>query len=294
MGLLSTVPSGGETEGGDTSTEETGAEEQEIAAPETPEAPAPVPLPAPKGRRAKAAAEQQAMADRLKEFDEKLTRSTGEYQRQLAERDQEIARLKGSFETYQRVAQQQAQSPRVSAQDLHNKALDALKEGRFDEYDKYNRQSILAEMEEKRPAQQAQVQQQPQGMDPRMQMVVMSSPAAQKVLTHQHGMQMAVLADQELANVYNIPDGPDRWRKAFELAEQRLGGGQRTNGFPASGRQVLAGVAHSGNGTPGGKASPQVQLPAGWEKWAAGAGMTKEEYIRSYAEIHPDKVSGDE
>lgn len=300
MGILSSGPSGstedsggGDADVGADDSADDAAQAQEVEQTTAPEPSKPVPVPdRPLSRRARAAASQQSLEREIKDIRETVSKSTSDYQRQLGERDAEIARLRGSFETYQRVATERAQPAKPSAQDLHDKALEALKEGRFDEYSKLERQSVLSEIEASRPQQQYQQQQSP-GFDPRLQAVIMTTPAAQKVMTHEKGMQMAILMDQELATVYNIPDGPDRWKRAFEIAEQRLNGGkQQPNGFSANGRNVLAGVGHTGNGTGTSKnGTPHVQLPTGWESWARAAGMTREEYARSYADLHPDKIS---
>jgi hypothetical protein len=104
------------------------------------------------------------------------------------------------------------------------------------------------------------------------------------------GRLLAIIKDQELG-LMGMPDGMDRYRKAFELAANQLGGQQQTQPqFSQASRGALAGVSGARNSGPTGAGEPGIVLSAYEKDVARRCGMSLEEYATYVAEGQPDRV----
>lgn len=292
MGLLSTPPNGAEADDiADDGADE--VTEPQISEPAPPPENA-VPLPdKPLGRREAAKREREEYQKKVGGLEEAVKTMAEEGRKERAEYQAQLSRMMGNLEAMQRQPQQQpAQVKAPDPTALLEEATALLEKGDFRRYqEKLLEAGEIRALNRMRAEYQPPKQNNPPPMDPRMQAVIMSTPAAGKVLGHERGMQMAQVKDNELA-VMGVPDGPDRWRKAFELAEQTLLGNQPARSqFPTSNKQALAGIPTSRTNGSAKQAGPQVKPPANWEMWARRAGMSKEEYLNIHAANHPESVS---
>lgn len=234
--------------------------------------------------RRKAAAEGKAaierqVADLAKTLSERDESFRTELRTQLAQRDQDIARMRGSFEA---LAQRQA-APTPAAPDpaaLRKAARAALDSGDFDEYQNLTEQAILARV----PAPQQAAAPAP-GIPIPVQAVLASFP---DVLEQPTGMQLAIIEDQRLA-LKGIPNTPARYRQAFELARAQLGK-PAAPAFSQSSRGVLAGVPPARNSAGAASGEPGVQLTDYELSVAQRCGMTKAEYAAFIAEANPKRL----
>lgn len=295
MGLLTTPPAGAETDDShlENADDDAPAPHQEAA----PEPPQPVALPEkPVGRREQERRAREAYEKKIGSLEETVKGIAEEGRKERAEYQARLAQLMGNVEAMQRSPQYQ---PPPAAKPIDHTALlqeanEHLANGRFDKYQEKYAEAMEHRFMAKARAELAAAQPpQQQGMDPRLQAVIMSTPAAQRVLTHERGQQMAAVKDNEL-NVMGVPNGPERWRKAYELAEQSLFGNQpQKPQFPTSGKQTLAGVPTSRTNGAAGKNAPQITPPGlgdDWKSWARKAGMSEAEYLNIHAANHPKSV----
>lgn len=235
--------------------------------------------------------EAQKQKDELSSKLDALTKSFGESQKsweaKLAQVEQENARHRGAFEllTRQQQIQQQAQvqTPRKSPDEIKRAAREALDAGKFDDWDRLNTEAILEQVKGLIPAQQP-VQ---SGPHPVVQAMMAQFPTV--LNAGQRGIDMAIAQDNVLAAM-GVPDGPERYRKAFELASNTLGGQQpQAQQFSQASRGALAGVAGVRNGgAPSGE--PGIVLSAYEKEVARRCGMSLEEYAGFIAESQPDRV----
>lgn len=296
MGLMSTAPEGASE---DVSTEETADETEsqpasiaEEAAPIKQES---VPLPAkPLNRREQARVEREALVKDVDSLKQTLSQRDEEYRRQLSENQQMIARLMGGMEAMTR--QREAASRPASQQDpseLRRKAREALDNKDLDTYERLRDEAVHIEVSEKAQklidSKLAEFRQsQPEPVHPVIQTLITEHKNV--ALAGQRGVKAVMARDSWLEGVYNMPPGPDRVRKAFELANQDLAGKTPQAQFSTNGRDALSGIA-AGRANSGGRHEPAVNLPPGWEKWARDAEMSKEEYARMYADAHPEAIT---
>lgn len=235
--------------------------------------------------------EAQRQKDELSSKLDALTKTFGESQKsweaKLAQVEQENARHRGAFEllTRQQQIQQQAQvqAPRKSPDEIKRAAREALDAGKFDDWDRLNTEAILEQVKGLIPAQQP-VQ---SGPHPVVQAIMAQFPTV--LNAGQRGIDMAIAQDNVLAAM-GVPDGPERYRKAFELASNTLGGQQQQQPqFSQASRGALAGVAGARNSGPTG-GEPGIVLSAYEKEVARRCGMSLEEYASYIAESQPNRV----
>lgn len=221
-----------------------------------------------------------------------LTKTFGDAQKswetKLSQVEQENARHRGAFEVLTRQQQiqqgQQQQPARKSPVEMRRDAQAALDAGKFDQWQDMFTESIVEQMKGLIPAQQ-QVQ---SGPHPVVQAMMVQFPAV--VNAGQRGIDMAIAQDNVLAAM-GVPDGPERYRKAFELASNTLGGQtQQQPQFSQASRGALSGLpgGRSAGTTNGGE--PGIMLSAYEKEVARRCGMSLEEYATFLAEGQPDRV----
>ena len=296
MGFLSGGADGGE--GGESQVEgsvsdateapeggtEPGGDPQDAAPPPRTER---VPL----GRRAEAKARKDSFEKELGSIKESLSKQEREYREELSRRDTEIARLRGAYEALQpMVSQRQAQAepPPADPAALRREARKALDANDFDGYEAKTQEAMLIEAERRILARLPQQQAQPV-QNPVVSALLAQFPAV--LQSGQRGMDLAVVEDRKLA-ILGHQDGPDRWRKAMELASVALGGSQETpRQYSASSRETLAGLptARSSAGSSANE-GPGVELSTYELQVAERAGMSREEYAKYMAEAYPERV----
>lgn len=111
------------------------------------------------------------------------------------------------------------------------------------------------------------------------------------VLTHANGLNtVAAYAQMDPAQF-----GPEKLKKAFERARGELGTGKKKESEEENGRrrEMLAGGPVNGNGhSPAPRKGEKfVNVPKNYKEIARRAGMSPEDYIRSYAAMNPDEIS---
>lgn len=238
--------------------------------------------------RREAAKQRDELATKL----DALTKTFGEAQKswetKLSQVEQESARHRGAFEvlTRQQQIQQGAQqpAPRKSPDEMKRAAREALDAGKFDDWDRLNTEAILEQVKGLIPAQQPGYS----GPHPVVQAMMSQFPAV--LNAGQRGIDMAIAQDNVLAAM-GVADGPERYRKAFELASNTLGGqSQQPQPFSQASRGALAGVAGARNSGQSNGGEPGIMLSAYEKEVARRCGMSLEEYATFLAEGQPDRV----
>lgn len=236
-------------------------------------------------RRDKERAKRDELSTQLKTLSETVSKSEQNYREELSKRDAEIARLAG-FQQAALLHQQQRQAPVQAAPDpvsLMKEAKKALDAGDLDGYHDAIQAAMEARIMGKIPAPQPQYQPQQQA-NPVAMALLTQNPAV--LAAGQRGINLAIIEDQKLA-LMGIPDGPDRWKKSFALAENALQPAPQP-GYSADSRQVLSGVGTRPTG--GGSREAGVTLSDFELKWAEASGMSKEEYAKALAEANPKRL----
>jgi len=297
-GLLSTPPEGATDE--NVNLEEGGDDEQEQqAAPEPAPKPERVPLPPKEGRRARAAQAQESLAKEVESLKERFTKDSDELRRQLSERDQMIAQLRGGIEAMQRMGpqqQQQQSSPQAELERLEREAKEYMDRGDLTEYRKRERQIAVLEAEQ-RLAEKYKLGQQPAqqpataGLPPEAQIEIMSQFSRFPKLAENPEKTLRAVSRKisELIEDDGFPNTPATRAKAWEIVAQKQTGRQEAPQFSQQYKEALYGVP-AGRANGHGKGEPQVRLPPGWQRWADAAGMDRNEYVKIYAQEHPEAV----
>lgn len=266
--------------------------------PETPDAPPPpeekpelVTLPKAPSRRTKARDAESALAKQIEELTSKVSGSEKRYAEELSRRDQEIARLRGSYEALSQSRQAAPEPPKADPKALRKEAQTKLDAGDYAGWDERYSEAMLLEAEERvkklipRPA--APVQQ----PDYATQAVIQSFP---DVMGHTNergepiGWQLAAVEDQRLA-LLGIPNGPERYKRAFEAVRASLPKAGR-NGFSAASRGVLSAVPPGRSAGAPEEGELGVEITPYMREVARKCGMTIEEYAKYYAEGNPKAV----
>jgi hypothetical protein len=222
-----------------------------------------------------------------------LTKTFGDAQKswetKLSQVEQESARHRGAFEQLTRQqqiqqAQVQQQTPKKSPAEMRREAQAMLDAGKFDQWQDMFTESIVEQMKGIIPAQQ-QVQ---SGPHPVVQAMMVQFPAV--VNAGQRGIDMAIAQDNVLAAM-GVPDGPERYRKAFELASNTLGGqAAQQPQYSQASRGALAGLPANRTGGAQNGGEPGIMLSAYEKEVARRCGMNLEEYATFLAEGQPDRV----
>jgi hypothetical protein len=291
MGMLDTDP---------------GTEPAEPAAPEAPPAPetdvaeAATAVPEPEKRervalprRGRAERRDAEYQDKLRSVEETIKKSHDEYRTELSRRDAEIARLRGGFEALQPLIQQQQQQRQAAlpnADELDRQADQALDRAEYSEYRRLLREASDMRTEEKIAALRKELapQQQQQGPNPVIAALLTQSQAV--LSAGARGMELVRIKDAELG-VMGYQDNPDRWRRAFQMAEAQLGANGNGSQFTQQAAGALAAVPTSRSSAAKGSRGPGVELSDLEKDWAKRAGMSNEEYASELAAAHPDRVT---
>lgn len=288
MGLLDSVPG----ESSDTSTDSADTEASTAEAEGAEAKPAPterVDLPKTPSRRERAKQDSDAILTELKTIRESHNRTADEMRSALAARDAEIARLRGGYEALQPIVQQRHNEANRApdASQLRKEAQEAIDRGDFTTYQQKFAESVKADIVATLPRQEQQQHYAPPPLDPRLQ-VIMGQHA--EVVTHPQGLKLAMIEDQKLGQVYGIPDGPDRWSRAFQIAKAQLGATAPTNGYSQQSAGALAGVPTTNGGGRGQSRDPGVELTEHEKGVARAADMSYAEYAKFLAEASPNRV----
>jgi hypothetical protein len=287
MGFLS--DGGGAPEVASTETSEEPAEGAE-AAEATPEAEQIDHTPVERvtlSRKETAIQKRNAIEKQIESLSNTVKETATKHQAELAEARAESARIRGTYDALVPFLQQrQSPGPTPAAPDsqaLLREANAALDKSDMGEYHRLLTASILAGL----PQQQAQApQQQSRQASPVVQAMLGQFPAV--VDAGDRGLQLAIIEDQKLG-LLGIPDGPARYRKAFELASNQLAP-QGAPQYSQQSRQVLSGVPPARSAGGSSKGEPGVSLSSFELKWAEAAGMSKEEYAKAIAEKDPKRL----
>lgn len=272
----------------------TGEHPERVESPETPAEPvegeqqAKSPI-TPIGRRQKAKEAQDKLIAEFTGLKESITKERDTYAERIARIEQENARLHGEIRGYlsrPQQAEQQREAPVEDPRKLLREANKLLDDKDFEGYQEKYAEYILAR-------QPRQVQQQPQGyqgpapINPVLQAVMSQYP---DVISDPRGIPMSQAQDRVL-EAQGLPDGPDRWNRAFTEARRVLGKqkpGARPQ-FSTENRAVLAGVPTNGT-QPERQDGPGVRLTKGEKETARRFKMTDEQYAKHLSEMHPERV----
>jgi hypothetical protein len=246
----------------------------------------------PTSRRGRAERRDADYQDKLRSVEETVKKAQDEYRAELSRRDAEIARLRGSYEALQPLIQQQQQARQAAeptADDLDRQADAALDQGQYSEYRRLLREASDVRTEQKIAALRKELApQQQQGTNPVIGAMLASSKAV--LSAGERGMALVRIKDAELG-VMGYQDNPDRWQRAFQMAEAQLGAANTSNGYTQQAAGALAAVPTSrASGTKSSR-GPGVELSDLEKDWARRAGMSNEEYAQELASAHPDRVT---
>lgn len=265
-------------------------QQQEPAPDAEPAAPTPEPTERVQlGRRARAQQERASVSAKLADIEKSIATTQEKHNRELADRDAELHRLRGVTEALapmlQNLRQPQQQAPQVTPDQLFREAEKALDDKDINTYQRKFAEAVKMQVLAEVPRPQ-QVQQQPQ-MNPIVGAMLAQHP---KVLqAGDRGMALAAAHDNVLA-AQGLPATPDRWKKAIELADQSLGGSPTTASARDANREVLSGIPTAGRSGAARDEGPGVELTALELKWANLGGMSKEEYAKYIAEADPSRL----
>lgn len=286
---------GSETEAPEQEPRETEATERE-SEPETPVEP---PKLVKTNRRGGAQAAREALAGELKGLRDTIERQQRENAEASARYQREVAELRGNFQGYMSQQRQQTERPPEPAlpdpEKLLEEANAALDRKDFAGYQKKYAESIRAGMmREIAPRFQQQTQAPQPQINPMLQIV-----ASQygDVVGNRAAFELVQAHDRILAGE-GVPEGPERWKLAFEegrryLASKAKGGQQR---FSQGSRAVLSSQVPTDRSAPRGERAPGetgIRLSAEELKTAKKYRMTPEEYAAELAELHPERVEKD-
>lgn len=280
----------------DTGAADGGADET-VAVPE-PEKKEHVALPTGRRGRAAARAGNEAL-DKVAALEQTWTKEKDDFRRELATRDTEIARLRGGFEALQPILQQR-QAPQPPAPPppdpsaIRREARAALDAGRYDDYERLSahatrieaKAEVFKELEERGVFQDRGPAR--SGVDPRLQIIMNQHP---RVALAPNGQELAIAKDMELAAL-GQQNGPERWKRAYEMAEAMIGGQATTSReFSQQGAGAMAGIPTGRNTAGTGAARPRgVELSDLEKDWARRGGMSYEEYAEELAKAHPERI----
>lgn len=285
MGILTDMEDASATEEPEETPAETPAPEEKAEVVALPKKPT--------GRRPSARDAESAIQKELKELRDSVASSQNGYRDELSKRDQEIARLNGRYEA---LSQQRStpETKKVDTKVLLTQAQEKLDKGDYQGWSELYREAVLVDAEErisklipKQTQQSAPVQ-----VPYAIQTVVNAFP---DVMEHMGpkgepiGWELAVLEDRRLA-LQGIPDGPGRYRKAFEAARASLPK-KATNGYSAGSRALLSAVPPSRSApADDGEEEMGVEITPYMREVAKRCGMTVQEYAKYYAEGNPKAV----
>ena len=245
--------------------------------------------PAPTGRRAQARAASEDLAKQVTELRDTFTKTQEELRSSLAAKDQELARLRGSYEALQPIVQRQQQMPAAPTPDeIEKEAIKALDANDFQTYHRKTAEAIrmrtVAEL-------QGMIPQPPPQMHPAVTALVAQHPAV--AAAGKQGLDLAAAYDNVLA-ANGSPDSTDRWRRAFEMAQNDLAkkspSAASFNGSQTQ-RDSLAGIP-TGRPSSGAAAerAPGITLNEWDMRWMRAADMTKDEYVRYLADHQQHRI----
>mgnify|MGYP001572384143 CR=1 FL=1 len=258
---------------------------------ETAEDPAKLPV-TPIGRKSRAQADRDKLLSEFNGLRETITKERETYAERIARIEQENARLHGEIRGYmQRPAQQQVEArpdPGPDPDKLLEEANDALDNKDFAKYQKKFLEASSARARRDVMGlipQQQQGYQGPPPLNPVLQ-AVMSQYA--DVLSDPRGVPMSQAQDRVL-EAQGLPDGPDRWNRAFTETRRILGKTQQQRpGFSKDNRAILSGVPSNGSAERENE-GPGVRLTKSERETAKKFRMSEEAYAKQIAEMHPER-----
>jgi hypothetical protein len=243
-------------------------------------------------RRQRAAERQDNFNKQIETLQKTVGESQKNWEQRMSTLAEENARLRGTFETLIPVLQQRQQpqntAPQRSPADIRREAQKALDAGRFDEWQESFVESIVQQVRPMIPQQQAAPA--APGPSPIVQAMLMQHPGV--VNSGQRGIDLAIAEDNRLAVLGHQP-GPERFKKAFEMAEAHLTGkaqqgAQQT--YSQNSRGALAGITRDKSAGKGADQGPGVELTAYELEVCKKAGMTKSEYAAYIAQADPSRL----
>lgn len=235
--------------------------------------------------------ERDQLKDQLSQFQQSLQDRERQWQEDIAKRDAELARLRGAYEAITPIIQQQRQQATPQGptpEQLYAEAQKALDGNDFATYQRKFAEAVKLETLAAIPKPQAQQQSQ---VDPRVMILMAQYPAAAR------NMNMVQAYDQ-LLGAQGVADGPDRWEQAFKLAAEKQGGASKLAAGPRFGTDDKSKALLTGNG-PGAGSAPRTKqpgdrrikgLPANWKHIAQMGDVPEAEFLRHWAETHPESV----
>lgn len=215
---------------------------------------------------------------------------------------QRMARLEGLLEATvvnqrERVVQPQAQQE--PAENIYRKKMKeantALAAGKLDDYHDLQREANEAIVEDRIRRSQAEIARyipQPQQQFQKPDWVSAIESQFGDVIMHPNGQNAVANFHQIMYGAGSRPS-PETLHKAYTRAQEELG--LKSKEDPAKldrKRAMLSGGRVNGsNKTSGGGKEEYVNVPKNYKEIAKRAGMSPEQYLRSYAESNPKDVS---
>lgn len=243
-------------------------------------------------RRQRAKERDESILKELKDTRELLTTREREASERESRRDRELAEMRGHLAGIASRPAPEARrvEPEKDPDDILKDAYAALDNkdmaGWTKKFAEYNKAVVFADPRFQR---QAPAPQQPT-VNPMLQMVatqyvdVMSDEVA---FTHAQSMD-------RLYAKQGLPDGPDRWKRAFEEGRRFLGASKPkpAQTFSTKSREVLSGVptARGGAMAAGEGGEPGVTLTDQERQMAKRFKMKESEYAQHLVAMHPERI----
>jgi hypothetical protein len=256
----------------------------------TPEA---EPQKTPLTRRQKARERDERILSEIKADREAREQRDAEYREHLESIRRENAELRGQLNGMaSRPAEQQRRDDTPDPDKLEAEAIAALDRKDFATYQRKMREAAKADvMRDLAPRLQQQTPQPAPQIHPALNYL-----AGQygDVTANPEAFAVAQAHDQALAR-QNIPEGPERWKRAFERGRQvlALGNGKQAPQFSQRNRDVVAGVptGGSGNGAGAGSGGGKGVILTAEERVASKKfKMTEAAYAQHLAAMHPERI----
>ncbi len=225
---------------------------------------------------------------KLRESSEQRDR---EYRENLEAIRRENAELRGYVAAGSRAPQQeQRRDETPDPEKLRRAARAALDARDFGEYERLNEEAIEARiLRNPRFAQQQAPQAGPQ-TNP---MLVATAAQYGDVMSNPLALQVATAYDSELQRT-GIPNGPDRWKQAFEHGRAYMKANTRQAGqqFSQRNREVVSGVPSNGSGGARGNGGgePGIILSAEERATAKRYKMSEQEYAKELSAMRPERI----
>jgi len=243
-------------------------------------------------RRAKARERDERILAEIASSREEAAARDREYREHLESIRRENAELRGQVSAYaSRPAPESRRDSLPDPEALEREALEALDRKDLTTYQRKMREAAKADvMREIAP----RFQQQGTAQGPQTNPLLVATAAQYgDVMANPLAFDVAQAHDKDLARK-GIPEGPERWKQAFEAGRKYIGGNVKQGNGPTysqRNREVVGGLPANGSGNArGSSGEPGVILTAEERATAKKYRLSEADYAKELAAMHPDRI----